>query len=377
MNSYIYVYIVLLLYVYIIFCSIIYISSMEIIYKYHDKRIIKLKKTFGSTIMLLLCRVRNGEKISKEAIDDIMKKLKYRVYRRTFNSIIIDFNNENDENIKYTKIFMLYFEDYILILLNIYKRTEVVRKTNIIYMIGNFGVNKEYINLFLLKKLQSKSFYIRFNTLSSIALIGDTDTLVRAIIYMSENEIHLNNKLFTDIINQYTGDINIFNEQLLVNFKNLNSRIKCIIIDHFKYRKYRDIAEELLDLLSDKKSNKDLKASIARYFITINYKKAEKTLIALLTGRQWEVRAVCARTLGRYINEDVELALINALSDKNWNVRFNSAVSLLENSVSPTIIQKIIDKNDQNAKDIISYVLVHKKVVNYSSYLEKLNIEGG
>ena len=350
---------------------------MEIIYKYHDKRIIKLKKTFGSTIMLLLCRVRNGEKISKEAIDDIMKKLKYRVYRRTFNSIIIDFNNENDENIKYTKIFMLYFEDYILILLNIYKRTEVVRKTNIIYMIGNFGVNKEYINLFLLKKLQSKSFYIRFNTLSSIALIGDTDTLVRAIIYMSENEIHLNNKLFTDIINQYTGDINIFNEQLLVNFKNLNSRIKCIIIDHFKYRKYRDIAEELLDLLSDKKSNKDLKASIARYFITINYKKAEKTLIALLTGRQWEVRAVCARTLGRYINEDVELALINALSDKNWNVRFNSAVSLLENSVSPTIIQKIIDKNDQNAKDIISYVLVHKKVVNYSSYLEKLNIEGG
>ena len=365
--SYLYVYIILFLYVYIIFCSIVYISSMKFIYKCREAKIIELKKTFGQDILILLYKIKSNDKelLLKEEVEMISKKLKYKIYSRVFSVMIIDFNNEAEENIIYTKIFMLYFEDYILRLLKIYRRTDSVKKVNIIYMLGNFGVNKEYINIFLLNKLNNKSFYIKFNTLNAIALIGDIDTFIKAMKYISDNKVYINNKLFTDIIHQYTGDIKILNERLFKEFKEFNTIIKSMLVDHFRYRKYNEIADELIDILSVKNlGDKELKASIIRYLASIKHRRAEKILIEILNGRQWELRAISVKTLSNYKSVYVEAALIKVLDDKNWNVRYNSAVALIENNVSISKIRKVIGVDNQIANEIISYVAVNKMLTN-------------
>ena len=345
--SYLYVYIILFLYVYIIFCSIVYISSMKFIYKCREAKIIELKKTFGQDILILLYKIKSNDKelLLKEEVEMISKKLKYKIYSRVFSVMIIDFNNEAEENIIYTKIFMLYFEDYILRLLKIYRRTDSVKKVNIIYMLGNFGVNKEYINIFLLNKLNNKSFYIKFNTLNAIALIGDIDTFIKAM--------------------KYTGDIKILNERLFREFKEFNTAIKSMLVDHFRYRKYNEIADELIDILSVKNlGDKELKASIIRYLASIKHRRAEKILIEILNGRQWELRAISVKTLSNYKSVYVEAALIKVLDDKNWNVRYNSAVALIENNVSISKIRKVIGVDNQIANEIISYVAVNKMLTN-------------
>ena len=63
---------------------------------------------------------------------------------------------------------------------------------------------------------------------------------------------------------------------------------------------------------------------------------------------------------------------MRSLDDKNWNVRYNSVVALIENNVSISKIRKIIGPDNQSANEIISYVVVNKMVINYEKYLSDL-----
>lgn len=372
MDKHFYVYIFLLLYVYVIICSIIYISSMGTIYRYRARRILKLKETFGKDIKDLLYKVEIDSEISVNEIDYIMKKLKRRMYRRTFNSIIEDFNKEDVKNIKTTKKFMLYFEDYILMLLRKYKTNETLRKVNTIYMLGQFGVNKPYINIFLLRKLENKSLYIRFNALSSIALIGDVNSFLECIVYFSQKGTIINDELFLDVINNFSGDMELLDKKLLASFEKLSPNMKGIVVNHFTNREYRASASTLLLLLNLKNTNKNLKLCILKYFEKINYPSAEKVIISILDTHHWEIRAASVKALGNYGGIIVKNTLIKVLNDKNWTVRFNSAITLINDINNFESIEGLLLSSDSIAKEVLMHILLKDYSKNSREYIERL-----
>ena len=75
----------------------------------------------------------------------------------------------------------------------------------------------------------------------------------------------------------------------------------------------------------------------------------------------WEYAAVSAFALKNYQEKEVKNILIEALSHPNWYVRKNAAISLAEMKLTKNDVQKIMDKKDKYANEILSYELKKQK----------------
>ena len=93
------------------------------------------------------------------------------------------------------------------------------------------------------------------------------------------------------------------------------------------------------------------------------------TTFDILKRGEWEYRAVSAATLSSYKNEESINSLLESITDKNWYVRYNSAISLLH--LNQDIINLVFLKGDKYSRDIIFYAMFMEGRISYEEYLEK------
>lgn len=362
------IYIMLSFFIYIISCSIIYMIVRGMINQHFNKKVEKTKKEIKGEILKQLNCIKSDEAISKMDIASIREKLKQKHYIRAFNAILKEFNKDKN-NHKYIKIYMENFEDIITINVKKYRKKDNILKTYLATLLGEYRISNYEISEFLLECINTKSIYLRITALESIARIGNISTFKRAIEYISKENNYINNKVFTDILNQFGGDKYYLDKYLINNLKNFSENIQKVVIEHFKNNKTDFVKEDLLNYLNDN-MNKEVSISIIKYFSVIKYEKSKEKIIELLNNKDWEFRAVCATALKNYKCKESKNALTKSIKDKNWYVRYNSAITILEFS-DDDLINSILYENDKYAKDILFYAMFINDKISYDDYLEE------
>lgn len=362
------IYIMLSFFIYIISCSIIYMIVRGMVNQHFNKKVEKTKKEIKGEILKQLNCIKSDEAISKMDIASIREKLKQKHYIRAFNAILKEFNKDKN-NHKYIKIYMENFEDIITINVKKYRKKDNILKTYLATLLGEYRISNYEISEFLLECINTKSIYLRISALESIARIGNINTFKRAIEYISKENKYINNKVFTDILNQFGGDKYYLDKYLINNLKNFSENIQKVVIEHFKNNKTDFVKEDLLNYLNDN-MNKEVSISIIKYFSVIKYEKSKEKIIELLNNKDWEFRAVCATALKNYKCKESKNALTKSIKDKNWYVRYNSAITILEFS-DDDLINSILYENDKYAKDILFYAMFINDKISYDDYLEE------
>lgn len=362
------IYIILSFFVYIISCSIIYMIVKDIVNVRFNKKVDKLEATFGKEVLRQLNNVKLNKDISKIDIKYIKENLKKRHYTKVFNNHIFKFN-EDEENHEFTKIYMMNFEDIILGYIKKCRRKDNTIKSYFAVLLGEYKLNSFEINNFLFNCINTKSIYLRVSALKSISKIGDINNFMESLMYISDEDKYINNKILIDILGQFSGDKNLLNKELMNKCTYFNENIKKTIVEHFKNNKIVLAKENMLDILKDKNSDKEARISVIKYFSAVKYKDAENEIIKILKEYDWEYRAICATTLGNYKNKESIDALLTSIGDKNWHVRYNSAISLLRFE-EDYIIDMVLKKGDKYSKDILFYAMFMKNKISYEECLE-------
>ena len=369
MRGIIYIYVSLGFFAYIILCSILYISFTGYINKKYSKKVKTLKETFGKEVLETLISIKENGIGEEENLEYIRRKINNKVYGQVFDETIIEFN-QSDENYKVTTMLMESFPDYISKLIRNFNKESKFKRINTVYILGQYGVNEEYINEFLIERLHSESLDMKLNAVTSLALIGDVNYFIKGLSLMSDSGVYLNEKIFVDILDQFNGDKDGLNSILLFNLSKLSVDLRCIVINHLKNYKAEYASKILLSKLMKDDTDKEEKAGIIKFFEYVKYEKAEKVLIDIARGEIWELKALATKALANYYSDNSVEILLDTIVDKNWYVRFNSAMSLLSYDSLKDIIVRVLEKNDRYSTDIMFYAMFTKKIISYDNYLE-------
>lgn len=364
----VYIYVSLIFFVYIICCAIFYMSIEKQIERVREKKIYKIKNDFGFEISNHLNKLKTGQILTYSDIEYINKRLKKKYYMEVLNKIIVEFNMQDGNHI-YTKVYMENFYKNIKREIKKENKKNMMKKIYFAFLLGEYGVDRRYINGYLIELLKTDSLYLRFNALSSISRIGNVDYFMKALKYMSSLDKYLNIKIFVDIIDKFNGDSEKLENALLKNLDEFNDTIQTIIITHFQNSNNEQVKEKLYLKLCTDDTNDEVRVSIIRYFYKVVYLKAENILLDLLQSSKWEFRAISAKTLSKYSSKETTKALLKSITDDNWYVRFNSALALLEFNMEDEIIDTVFDIRDKYAIDILFYALFTKNKISYDEYI--------
>lgn len=362
------IYIILSFFIYIILFVVIYMIILDIIHVISSKRVKKLDNTFKKEVLRQLNCIKEDKEILKLHIEYVAQSLKKRHYLQSFINAITEFN-KNEENHKFTRIYISNYEIFVENFLKKNKKKDETIKVYCAVILGEFKLSNYEINSFLMESLNTNSLYLRVASLEAISKIGNLNKFIEAIKYISDNNYYINNKIFIDILKEFGGDKYLLNKELIDNFNIFNNDLKKSIVDHFKNNKVEFVKEKLLEILKDENSEKEIRISAIKYFSIINSKYAQEIIIDILKRGEWEYRAVSAATLSSYKNEESINSLLESITDKNWYVRYNSAISLLH--LNQDIINLVFLKGDKYSRDIIFYAMFMEDRISYEEYLEK------
>jgi len=362
------IYIILGFFIYIILSSVVYMLVKEILENRNEKTIKELKNTFGVEIQNHIENLKVNKKLSKMDIDYIKSKIDKKNYFEVFNSTIVNLNT-NKENEEYIKKYILYFETEILKIVRKYEKTDDTKKTFIVSLLGEYKLNNYELNHFLFNCLNTKSIYLRVETIKSLSKIGNITNFLRSLELVSSEKQYVNNKILIDTLDNFNGNIEILDNNLLSKFYTFNKHIQKCIIEHFKNRNTEFVKDKIIDILKDENLDKEVRISAIKYFSKIHYNHAVIEIKKLLNHKEWEYRAISASTLGKYKEKDVIEELLYSITDYNWYVRYNSAISIL-NFNDASAVARVINKNDKYSIDILLYAMLNQGIISYEQYLE-------
>lgn len=369
MQEVIRIYTILTFFIYIILCSVVYMLGKEILEQRNEKKIKKLNETFGVEVKRQIESFKLNNKLSKMDIDYIKSKISSTNYFTVFNEIIIK-SNKDEEDKACTKKYVLYFEEEILKVVRKYGKKDDTKRTFIVNLLGEYRLNTYEINEFLFNCLNTKSIYLRVETLKTFSKIGNTTNFLKSLAFISDENQYVNGKILIDILDIFNGDLETLDKALLLKFDTFNNHIQKDIIEHFRNRKVELVKDKIIDILKDESLDKEVRISAMKYFSKIHYNNAKVEIKKLLNHKEWEYRAISASTLGKYKEEEVIESLLGSITDYNWYVRYNSAISLLSFNEA-NIINKVIEKNDKYSIDILLYAMLNQGKISYEEYLKK------
>lgn len=347
-------------FIYFIFCIELYLSWCVAQERRYEKKL-KRNEQFKLDIQSQLNKVKNQSSPSLAEVRRVRLLLKRRVYFDLFNEVIMEAYQET-ENRLVIRQYMLCFEGVIESLLRKKFGMTELSKLRLSKLVGYYQLDSQVVQDFLLDCLKQNSIYLKLNALTALAQIGNLSSFLEAIDIVSSESTLYNDRFLIDIFGKYTGHQDYLHTEIVEKFHLFTVELQVILVQYFTTRCCSAIEPVLIEVLAkNEKSEKELHLGAIRYFMHHPKSCFEPVLIKYLTHSDWEYRALSATALKHYMNESVIDELFKAIEDKNWYVRFNSAMTLCAFQLEERIKKYIEKTNDHYSKDILSYALLLKE----------------
>ncbi len=215
----------------------------------------------------------------------------------------------------------------------------------------------------LFELLRSANIYCRENALKAIYTTENPATVADALKVIDKNKTFHHPKLITDGLLALKCDKALLKDVLFDRFDAYSVKMKVSIMNFFRFGQIR-CDSEMLELLKNDKNNQEIHFSAIRYFEKYPNEHARETIQSFAENKQglsWEYKAIASSALKSYPDDVTFRILVNNLSDFNWHVRFNSAVSCEKLGYSYNQLISVFDGNDRYAREILKYHLDKRK----------------
>lgn len=237
----------------------------------------------------------------------------------------------------------------------IYSKKDVIDKSYFAYILSFIKYNSIIIDNYLLKVVSEKSIYCIENSLYSMYCNGNVNLIKEAYKVLTNNDSFYTNKLITDGLINFKGDVDLLCNTLYKNFRSYNIEIRIGIINYYRNIKF-DVTEKIYnELNTNKKLDKELEISYIRYFSKMKYDRAYELFIKRLSTNYYddfEYDVVMIQALANYRDIKAEKMLEKKLEDSNYYIRLNAGKTLKKISD----ITKI-KSDDKFANDMLRYLI--------------------
>lgn len=287
-----------------------------------------------------------------------IKKLKKPQMLAAFYSVFSDMPKEELQTI------MIANKEKIINLSCHYKNT--MMKSYFAYIISTFQINTKLqldeLNNLMIQYLLSHSVYVRENALRAIYSFGQVEIIIKAFQTLSQNNINHNEKLLSDGLITFNGNIDKLSEELMKNVYHFNVCYQVAIINFFSYKEEHRFDSLIIKKLIDNKTDVNVQCCILRCIGRVKSGENRKVLLNILNiyknSDRWQLAAVSANLLTNY-SGDVEVAKVlkDTITSKNWYVRMNSAKTLIKIGVLKEDVQLILNGDDEYAKNALTYAM--------------------
>lgn len=237
----------------------------------------------------------------------------------------------------------------------VYRKKEAMERALFAYFISLLPEKAvpEYYRMgeILLSYLDHSTVYCRENVLQALYTLGNENALIRALQTFQENGWYHEPKLLSDGMLHFRGDKNGLARRLW-NQK-WGEQMKAVLI-RFMTRLEEDMSDLVLPELTT--GRYELCFAAIRYFAVHINREAEPVLLKILK-EDGDTAVAAAQTLGSYPDEAAKEALKEALCSRRWDVRRNSAESLMKMDLSKEEIGQLCTSEDRYAREMFIYVL--------------------
>lgn len=210
---------------------------------------------------------------------------------------------------------------------------------------------------FMMALLEEPSLYCRENALQAIYSTGNPQAVLRALRRVDIEERFHHEKLLTDGLLSFNGDLEELMKVLWERFDVFSVQMQIVILDFIRFGGGK-MAPEILNLLVDEKRDDELRFSCIRYFGKMTDEAAYPVLLTFLEradAQRWEYAAISATALDAYPHDRTILALKQALYSPNWYIRFNAAKSLERFHLTYLDLSDVMNSGDRYAREILQY----------------------
>jgi len=233
----------------------------------------------------------------------------------------------------------------------------------LIDQIEYFGVRSDEVNAFLLKLLRQNSTSDWIVSMRGVIFAADEKTMMEVLDYCGTQDIPCSDKLITDTLMAYLGDKVSLDEALVKAYPYYREGVQCSLINYWAQTNNSTVYRVIYLTLIDAQANMNVRIAAIKYFGKVYDDRAWQVISSLMQDEAtaWEIKVNCAKSLEIYPQQATTEILMSNLSDANWYVRNNCAITLV-NQDEQNMREKLPTLHDHYAKNIVEYVLrMHDK----------------
>lgn len=359
----------LMIYVYIAIClsMILYNIVYVFILKHREKSLISNSRKNEKIIEEQLERIRNGQGVAEEHKKMLRKKLNKTGGITAFDKALEKEFEKNPETVeKYLFEVFPVFE----YLTHKYMSKDTIRIAYFPYILYKYNIlkNHESVELtdILLELLRSVNIYCRENALKAIYSMQRPELVISALRTVDKNLSFHHPKLITDGLMLFKGDTNVLKNMFFEESDGFSDKMRLNILNYFRFAGVR-CDREMMEILQDEKENNEIRFSAIRYFEKFPSDDARPVLHSIaenLDGRIWEYQAIATSALKSYTDDVTFRILVKNLSNSNWHVRQNSAISCEKLGYTYHDLISVFDGDDRYAREIMRYRLDRRESEN-------------
>ena len=346
------------IYLAICICMIVYNCIYVFILRHNENKLGNYAARYNVLIEEQINRLENGLEISESHKDYLRKKLGSVSHLTAFDKSMENIYNEDYE--KAQKYLFEIFSVFMYLSIE-YHGKDTIQAAYFPYILGKYDIldneNFDIITEIMYDLLSSEDIYCRENALGAIYSRGDVESVIRALEIIDDNSAFHHPKLISDGLLKFDGDMTSLVNALLDNFDVYSQKMQLNILNFIRFSSVR-CDDAMLAIMTDETKNHELHFSCIRYFEKYPCEKARvpiQDFAENLENRIWEYQSIASSALRSYPDERTTEILTKNLSNRNWYVRLNSAVSFEKMGFTYYDLINVFEGEDRFAREILRY----------------------
>ena len=342
---------------------IAFLILLSLIYKIKTKVIHMINKQKGvlykNAILEEMRHLKKGKPSSTEHIIYLQKELKKVRNLLIFEDVLSQLEREDcpllEEYCISISIAFQYLADY-------FRTKKSLDKAHFTYVLSLFPKilqnDDDTISYAMMHFVLDKSIYCRQYAMLFFYRRGSEKLVVNSLKKISKRNLYYSPRLLVDDLLLFNGNHKTLVALLLQQFDLFSPNFQVAIINYARFSKENRV-EEIYQKFHSKKYDKEVDLTIIRYFACYCYEPMGEKLLQILYNKDdynYEYRLVAAYALASYDTKKARLALIDCLSDYNWYVRKNAAISLSRMTLELDEIRIMNAITDPYANQMLDYV---------------------
>lgn len=308
-------------------------------------------------------RVRAGQPVETRHLSAINRRLSRVSNLLAFDRVLEQLPHQD----ALVESYLRQIEPSVLYLATVYRRRESTQAAYFCYFLAQHRILRQMpmdeIQRIVVAFIEKNSLYCRVNALKALCMFGSAETITDTLLRCDRQSSFLHAKVLVETLLSFTGNHAELIRLVWERFDRFSNGTKRALLDYIRFNSGA-YCEQMLGLMLDPKTDKELRLAAIRYFGRYYYLPAKQPLLEFVSSPDelnWEYAAISATALSNYTGEDVDAALVRAIHSSNWYVRYNAAISLESHGMTYEEMLAAVGPGDRYAREMLAYRLESRR----------------